>query len=80
MVVVEQRRLGSIGLSVGEIGLGCMSMSWAYMGDAPEDESIGVIRRALELGVTLFDTADVYGPSRTRRSSAGRSTGDATTR
>jgi aryl-alcohol dehydrogenase-like predicted oxidoreductase len=62
MVVVEQRRLGSIGLSVGEIGLGCMSMSWAYMGDAPENESIRVIRRGLELGVTLFDTADVYGP------------------
>jgi aryl-alcohol dehydrogenase-like predicted oxidoreductase len=59
---VEQRRLGSIGLSVGEIGLGCMSMSWAYMGDAPENESIRVIRRGLELGVTLFDTADVYGP------------------
>jgi aryl-alcohol dehydrogenase-like predicted oxidoreductase len=62
MVGVEQRRLGSTGPTVGEIGLGCMSMSWAYLGDAPEDESIAVIRRALELGVTLFDTADVYGP------------------
>jgi aryl-alcohol dehydrogenase-like predicted oxidoreductase len=39
-----------------------MSMSWAYMGDAPEEQSISVIHRAIELGVTLFDTADVYGP------------------
>ena len=39
-----------------------MSMSWAYVGDAPQDESIRVIHRAMELGVTLFDTADVYGP------------------
>ena len=39
-----------------------MSMSWAYVGDAPQDESVRVIHRAMELGVTLFDTADVYGP------------------
>ena len=37
-------------------------MSWAYIGDAPEEQSISVIHRAIELGVTLFDTADVYGP------------------
>jgi aryl-alcohol dehydrogenase-like predicted oxidoreductase len=58
---MEQRRLGT-DLSVGQIGLGCMSMSWAYIGDAPEEQSISVIHRAIELGVTLFDTADVYGP------------------
>jgi aryl-alcohol dehydrogenase-like predicted oxidoreductase len=39
-----------------------MPMSWAYIGDAPEEQSISVIHRAIELGVTLFDTADVYGP------------------
>jgi aryl-alcohol dehydrogenase-like predicted oxidoreductase len=39
-----------------------MSMSWAYIGDASEEQSIRVIHRAIELGVTLFDTADVYGP------------------
>jgi aryl-alcohol dehydrogenase-like predicted oxidoreductase len=39
-----------------------MSMSWAYIADASEEQSIGVIHRAIELGVTLFDTADVYGP------------------
>jgi aryl-alcohol dehydrogenase-like predicted oxidoreductase len=58
---MEQRRLGAH-LSVGQIGLGCMSMSWAYIGDASEEQSIRVIHRAIELGVTLFDTADVYGP------------------
>jgi aryl-alcohol dehydrogenase-like predicted oxidoreductase len=39
-----------------------MSMSWAYIGDASEEQSIRVIHRAIELGVTLLDTADVYGP------------------
>ncbi|MEO8423447.1 MAG: aldo/keto reductase, partial [Actinomycetota bacterium] len=46
----------------GEIGLGCMPMNWAYVGDSSETESIQVVHRALDLGVTLFDTADVYGP------------------
>jgi len=48
---------------VGALGLGCMGMSWAY-GSAERDDarSIEVIRRALELGVTLIDTADMYGP------------------
>ncbi|HZD17766.1 MAG TPA: aldo/keto reductase [Actinomycetota bacterium] len=59
---MERRRLGPDGPEVGEIGLGCMSMSWAYYGGGSEDESIRVIHRALELGITLFDTADVYGP------------------
>jgi aryl-alcohol dehydrogenase-like predicted oxidoreductase len=56
------RTLGSSGLTVGEIGLGCMPMNWAYVGDSSETESIEVIHRALDLGVTLLDTADVYGP------------------
>jgi len=59
---MERRALGASGISVGEIGLGCMPMNWAYIGDASEAESIRVIHRALELGVTFFDTADVYGP------------------
>ncbi len=51
-------------LTVGAIGLGCMGMSWAYGDSATRDDttSIAVIRRALDLGVTLIDTADVYGP------------------
>ena len=57
---MKQRRLGTGGLTVSEIGLGCMGMSQAY-GPADDDESLRTIDRALELGVTLFDTADAYG-------------------
>jgi aryl-alcohol dehydrogenase-like predicted oxidoreductase len=59
---MEERTLGPNGPRVGAIGLGCMPMSWAYPGDASDDASIGVIHRAVELRVTFFDTADVYGP------------------
>ena len=58
---VQQRTLGASGIEVGAIGLGCMGMSWAY-GDGDDGESIAVIRRALDLGCTLIDTADMYGP------------------
>jgi aryl-alcohol dehydrogenase-like predicted oxidoreductase len=66
-VVMERRPLGSSGLEVSRIGLGCMPMSWAYLGDTSkaavsEGESIRVIQRAIELGVNHLDTADVYGP------------------
>ncbi len=57
------RRLGDGGPAVGAIGLGCMGMSWAYSAGARDDAaSVAVIQRALDLGVTLIDTADVYGP------------------
>ena len=57
------RTLGSGGPEVGAIGLGCMGMSWSYDPAARDDEtSVAVIRRALDLGVTLIDTADIYGP------------------
>ncbi|MBX3083926.1 MAG: aldo/keto reductase [Anaerolineae bacterium] len=59
---MQQRRLGSSNIQVSAIGLGCMGMSWAYGTPADETEAISVIHRAIELGVTLFDTADVYGP------------------
>jgi aryl-alcohol dehydrogenase-like predicted oxidoreductase len=60
---VEQRTLGTSGPVVGAVGLGCMGMSWAYGADQRDDDvSVQVVRRALELGVTLIDTADVYGP------------------
>ena len=58
---MNQRRLGSEGLIVSEIGLGCMGMSEFY-GTGDENESIATIHRAIELGVTLLDTADMYGP------------------
>jgi aryl-alcohol dehydrogenase-like predicted oxidoreductase len=54
---------GDSGLDVGRIGLGCMGMSAFYTGHTTDDaESIRVIHRAIDLGVTLFDTADMYGP------------------
>jgi aryl-alcohol dehydrogenase-like predicted oxidoreductase len=59
--MMDQRRLGSEGLVVSEIGLGCMGMSEFY-GTGEEDESIATIWRAIDLGVTLLDTADMYGP------------------
>jgi aryl-alcohol dehydrogenase-like predicted oxidoreductase len=58
---VRTRKLGSQGLQVSEEGLGCMGMSEFY-GRADENEAIATIHRALELGVTLLDTADMYGP------------------
>lgn len=59
--MLVKRRLGSQGLEVSALGLGCLGMSQSY--GAPDDrESIATIHRAIELGVTLFDTAEVYGP------------------
>jgi aryl-alcohol dehydrogenase-like predicted oxidoreductase len=58
---MAQRTLGSQGLVVSAQGLGCMGMSEFY-GDGNDAESTAVIHRALELGVTFFDTADMYGP------------------
>jgi aryl-alcohol dehydrogenase-like predicted oxidoreductase len=58
---MEQRTLGGQGLRVSAIGLGCMGMSQSY-GPADEQESVATIHRALELGVTFLDTADMYGP------------------
>ena len=55
------RRLGTQGLSVSAVGLGCMGMSRAY-GQADERESIATIHHAIEQGLTLFDTAQTYGP------------------
>src|SRR5438046_1826707 len=54
------RKLGSGGLTVSAIGLGCMGMSQSY-GPGDDEESIRTLHRALDLGVTLIDTADAYG-------------------
>lgn len=59
-LTMRNRFLGSSELAVSEQGLGCMGMSM-YYGPRDDDESAAVIRRALDLGVTFFDTADVYG-------------------
>jgi aryl-alcohol dehydrogenase-like predicted oxidoreductase len=58
---METRKIGSQGLAAGAIGLGCMGMTHAY-GTGDEAESIATIHRALDSGVTLLDTAEVYGP------------------
>ena len=59
---MKKRRLGSGGLEVSEIGLGCMGMSFSYGPPKDTGEMIRLIRGAVDKGVTFFDTAEVYGP------------------
>src|SRR5580692_8712629 len=59
--MLSRRKLGSQGLEVSAIGLGCMGMSQSY-GPADEAESIATLHRSIELGCTFLDTAEVYGP------------------
>ena len=58
---MDRRRLGTQGLEVSAEGLGCMGMTWAY-GPGDEKSGLATIHRALELGITFLDTAEVYGP------------------
>ena len=77
-MTMERRRLGRQGPEVSALGLGCMGMSQFY-GETDEAESIATIHRALELGITFLDTAEVYGPFRNEemlgRALAGRRDG-----
>jgi len=59
---MQKRKLGNSGLEVSALGLGCMSMSAVYGPAAERKEAISLIRAAVELGVTFFDTAEAYGP------------------
>lgn len=60
---MERRTVGAAALGVGAIGLGCMPMSWAYSSSEQDGESsLRTVHRALDQGMTLLDTADMYGP------------------
>src|SRR6059058_6090822 len=59
---MQKRRLGKSNLEVSALGLGCMGMSFGYGPAKDEQEMMSLIRAAIELGVTFFDTAEVYGP------------------
>lgn len=59
---MQTRKIGRQGLAAGAIGLGCMSMTHGYGEPGDEAESIATIHRALDLGVTMLDTAEAYGP------------------
>lgn len=62
MKTIQKRKLGNTGLEVSALGLGCMGMSWSYGAAKDKQEMIQLIRSAVELGITFFDTAEVYGP------------------
>lgn len=58
---MQKRKLGNQGLEVSALGLGCMGMSFGYAPFPTKAESIALLRKAVELGITFFDTAEVYG-------------------
>ena len=59
---MQTRKLGKSNLEVSAIGFGCMGLSFGYGPAVDKQQGIGVIRAAVERGVTFFDTAEVYGP------------------
>src|SRR4051812_40152734 len=59
---MQKRKLGKPGLEVSAIGLGCIGLNFGYGKAVTTADGVALIRRAVELGVTFFDTAEVYGP------------------
>src|SRR6516165_5800920 len=59
---MKKRALGKSGLEVSALGFGCMGLSFGYGPAVDQQEGVKVIRAAVDLGVTFFDTAEVYGP------------------
>ena len=60
--MIQKRKLGNSNLEVSAIGLGCMGMSFSYGPPADKKEMISLLRKAVEHGMSFFDTAEVYGP------------------
>jgi aryl-alcohol dehydrogenase-like predicted oxidoreductase len=69
---MQKRKLGSDGLEVSAIGLGCMGLSSGYGPATGTQDAIRLIRTAVEHGVTFFDTAEAYGPFKNKNSWARR--------
>src|ERR1700754_3784538 len=61
---MKYRKLGTGGLEVSALGLGCMGLSFGYGPETNKEDGIKLIRKAFELGVTFFDSAEAYGPYR----------------
>src|SRR3954447_26904088 len=61
-MAMQKRTLGNSGLEVSALGLGCMGLSFGYGPPVDEQAGVELIRAAVDLGVTFFDTAEVYGP------------------
>src|SRR6476620_8179270 len=59
---MKKRKLGNSGLEVSALGLGCMGMSYGYGPAGDKQEMISLLRTAVDRGITLFDTAEAYGP------------------
>src|ERR1035441_5990853 len=59
---MQKRKLGNTGLEVSALGLGCMGMSFSYGVVHDETEMISLMHKAVDMGITFFDTAEVYGP------------------
>ena len=66
---MKKRVLGKTGLEVSAIGFGCMGLNFSYSHALSKDDSVTLIRQAVEHGETFFDTAEIYGPSPMRKSS-----------
>src|SRR5687767_14656539 len=59
---MQKRQLGNSGLAVSALGLGCMGLSFGFGPATDRQEAVSLIRSAVDLGVTFFDTAEIYGP------------------